>query len=91
MKLSELKNIARSYRSIEYDEYCFSKRDAEQFNAGFDAGAKAVMDEAEKLADALEYFSSSGYIEKTFTEGFNRAKQSRARWNKFKEGNDEPG
>lgn len=95
MKLSEIK-INRALELYDYG------RPAEKvaFHSGFDAGARAVMKEAEKLADALREYQSysemNNYPEHEVRHTLccevpQLSIEALARWTKFKESNDEPG
>jgi hypothetical protein len=87
MKLSELKvrlsQIYVSNRPRWLQEYGADLLVAHK--AGFDAGAKAVMDEAESLADVCGILLDNKHCT-TCTE---MADEALARWQEFKEGNDE--
>lgn len=99
MKLSELRNKKVLEAYDVFDGHLTGDQ-ANFIRSCVDAGAKAVMDEAEKLAAILEFFddpSMCGADDDCFSDAgklicrYCLTATALARWNKFKESNDEPG
>lgn len=101
MKLSELRdNGAVNAHKKCTDVFDSNPDPIAMYKSGFNAGARAVMDEADKLAAILEFFddpSMCGADDDCFSDAgklicrYCLTATALARWTKFKDGNDEPG